>query len=132
MGRQERCRGDSFRYFRPSRFHDWASSLVPVEKTVRAKLVNRDWGSDSIVSLTRRSRLLEVSPEAIAPRFLERGGKRSATLLFLVSFAGIRESTGAQCSRITPPWKAPSSLRFAGAVQNRELGGSESFRESLM
>jgi len=60
-------------------------------------------------------------PEAIGPRFLECGGKRSATPLFLLSFAGIRESTYAHCSRgFRRRGKAPSSLRFAGAVQNRD------------
>jgi len=38
-------------------------------------------------------------PEAIGPRFLECGGKRSATPLFLLSFADSRESIGTHCSR---------------------------------
>ncbi|PYL92278.1 MAG: hypothetical protein DMF14_04570 [Verrucomicrobia bacterium] len=80
------------------------------------------------------------------------GGKRGATPLFLLCLAGIRESTGAQCSRgLDRCGKAPSSLRFAGAVQNALIetqrpiqsspriaaatdwwtGGGESFRESL-
>ena len=38
--------------------------------------------------LTANGQSLKVLPEAIGPRFLECGGKRSATPLFLPSFAG--------------------------------------------
>jgi len=55
---------------------------------------------------------------------LECGGKGSATPLSSLSFAGLRESTGAQCAEgHIAVEKSPSQLRFAGAVQNAPAFG---------
>ena len=63
---------------------------------------------------------LKVLSEAIGPGFLECGGKRSATPLFLLSFSDSRGSIALNALGLHRRGKRRCPLRFAGAVQNRD------------